>query len=423
MQKNTLGKNELELMAKGACLLGSGGGGTLDSAWNFVQHFTESDYYGSKTPTFTVIDLKVAVKAGGYGVVIAYLGAPEALKSTNYPEGVVHAVRKIKEELEKNNDKLEPDQRKFLRYIIPAEIGALSSVIPCLVASKLNLEVIDGDGAGRAVPELPMLTYAAEKISVNPIVLSNNDGYAVMLDVSNEKSTISDAEAAENLTRAVVGLKEFNQIAGLATWVMGPQEMARAVQIRGTLTETLETGYEVLQQNASEIIKYLNRNCPVGKEIAFNIFEGVFFTEGCKTQTIGGFDRGTITIINSKDEIFSGIFQNETLLAWKSSETSPLAMAPDSIAYYVEDEQKVYSNGDMLEQDGMLLEKLKNKNVTVIGIAARDVLRKINNKKLDTASFSDNEGSSIMYYFRKALLSLGYAGNYIPIEKIWRHTK
>ncbi|MDY0161954.1 DUF917 family protein [Desulfobotulus sp.] len=417
MTVESFGKRELEWIARGGCLLGSGGGGTLESAWNLVQHFESSDYYGSQVPFFKTISLEKALEKGGYGVVVAYLGAPEALKYANYPEAVVNAVEWIRQELEKDNTGLAPDQQKFLRYIVPAETGALSSVVPCLVSSKLGLEVLDADGAGRAVPELPMLTYAAAGIPVNPLVLANGEGYAVRLAVRNAETGISEAEAAENLARALVGLDVFHQIAGLAVWLMGPEDMAKAVQITGTLTEALEIGKVLEEKDAEGILACLNAGCAVGEERAFRIFEGVFFPEGCSTDMAGGFDRGTIAIRNSQNEVFTGIFQNETLLAWKSSSSDPLAMAPDSIAYYVEDGQKVYSNGDVLGADGRLVERLKGKEVSVIGIAARDPLRQTDAESGLMGSPSDQ--GSILRSFKKALLSLGYAGRYVKIEDIW----
>lgn len=53
----------------------------------------------------------------------------------------------------------------------------------CLVAARLGLAVIDGDGAGRAVPSLPMLTYAAAEVSPRPAMLVSQGGLEVELDV------------------------------------------------------------------------------------------------------------------------------------------------------------------------------------------------------------------------------------------------
>lgn len=426
MTENSFTQQDLEMIARGACLLASGGGGTLDSAMNLVKNFKKSDYYDGTNPVFKIISKEEAVEKKGYGVAVAYLGAPEALKNAKYPKAVVNAVNQIKYELEKDNDTSDPQEKKFLKYIVPAEVGALSSVVPCLAASKLNLEVIDGDGAGRAVPELPMLTYAVEEIPVNPTVLANDTGYYIKLDIGGfegkgGRSHESAAEAVENLARPIVGLKEFNQIAGLAIWVMGPDEIDRGMQITGTLTKSLKTGREIQEKNADQIIDFLNKGCEKGKETSFKIFEGIFSAEGCKTATAGGFDKGTIRIINAMEEDFTGIFQNETLLAWNSSESSPIAMAPDSIAYYVDNEQKVYSNGDILGEDGTLAGDLKDKKVTVIGISARKELRENEENKINSSFFKENEKEGIiMKSFKKALLELGYAGRYIKIENIWR---
>ena len=38
--------------------------------------------------------------------------------------------------------------------------------------------VVDGDGAGRAVPSLPMLTFAARHVDPRPAILVSQDGLA-----------------------------------------------------------------------------------------------------------------------------------------------------------------------------------------------------------------------------------------------------
>ncbi len=408
-------QKDLQDILKGACLLASGGGGTYSSAKNLVDHFVKSDYYShSDTPSFSMVS-KDEITENSYGVVVAYMGAPEALQNAKYPRAAVHAVENIQRSLKQEG--------KTLKYLVPVETGALSLSVPCLVAGKLNLTVVDGDGAGRAVPELTMLTFAAAGISVNPTVLANSSGYYIDLNIGGFDSHGSEAqesaaEAIENLARPIIGLNEFNQIAGLAIWVMNTEEIRKAVQIGGTVTRALETGKMIDGNDADGMIAFLKERFDLK---AFKMFEGTFQEKGCKTVTEGGFDHGTIVLTNkSNTEEYTGIFQNETLLAWNSSSTSPIAMAPDSIAYFVDDQQKIYSNGDLLGPDGKLVKELKGKTVTVIGIAANEALRKVEEDKIAQPLFkARQQEGSLMKSFKKALVNLGYAGKYKKIEDIW----
>ncbi|WP_152971333.1 DUF917 family protein, partial [Rhizobium ecuadorense] len=42
---------------------------------------------------------------------------------------------------------------------MPIEIGGINSTIPLVVGARLGLPVVDGDGMGRAFPQLEMETF------------------------------------------------------------------------------------------------------------------------------------------------------------------------------------------------------------------------------------------------------------------------
>ncbi len=411
-----LNRDDLYAIARGACLLASGGGGTYESGISLADNFKEGEYYSN--PFVEVVSPDEACTTGGWGIVTAYLGAPEAIKSAAYPKAAVAAVASIQARLNHMGYKLE--------YIVPAELGSLSSIVPCLVAAKLGLKVVDADGAARAVPELPMLTYAAQGISVNPTILANDDGIEIVLKVDEKgipggpEAHESAAAIIENIARPVVGIKEFRQIAGIAIWMMDPEGMAKALPIKGTLSMAKEVGEKIPDADADSIIDFLKSRCGLK---AYRLFRGSFSEkgEGVASMTGGGFDHGYVTLTNkNSSERFVGIFQNETLIAWNSESDKPLAMAPDSIAYFVHDKQKVYSNGDIVTAEGKLAERLKDREATVIGIAAHPALRESESGLLRSAVYRKraSEGE-IMRSFQKTLLNLGYGGKYVKIEDLW----
>ncbi len=386
-------QTDLENIAKGACFLASGGGGTYDSGKHLSNHFVISDYY--KTAQFNITDID-DIDMTGYAVVVAYIGAPEAIKTVNYPKGAVRAVEEIQRILK--------SQGHELKYVVPVEVGALSSIVPCLVASKLHLSVINGDGAGRAVPELTMLSFSAEGVSCKPTVMTNSDTFTVDLNVGEENPSgqaISDASVIEKIARPMLELTQFNQIAGLAIWVMTPAQIKTAIKSKGSLLLAKETGEKIAAHGLNEVMALLTQK---GKKI-FHLFSGTFDEKGCTSLTAGGFDHGTITITDGKNQ-FINIYQNELLLAWKSNSSEPAVMAPDSITFFVEDEQKVYSVGDIMDENGQLSQNLSSCKVHVIGIAAEEFLRNNDHK------------NSLLDIFTQALKTLGYYGSYKAIEDI-----
>ncbi len=81
-------------------------------------------------------------------------------------------------------------------YIISAEIGGLNSVIPVALATRLGLPVVDGDGMGRAFPEIQMTTFNVYGVPISPVVIVNDHLETVVINAANPKS-------AENIARAV----------------------------------------------------------------------------------------------------------------------------------------------------------------------------------------------------------------------------
>lgn len=392
--QNNYNQTDLENIAKGACFLASGGGGTYESGRNLSDHLIKSDYYPN--PTFNVID-RAQVDEDGYAVVVAYMGAPEALKTANYPIAAVRAVEEVQ--------RLLKAEGKSLKYVVPVEVGALSSVVPCLVASHLGLTVIDGDGAGRAVPALTMLSYSAAGLSCSPTVLAGGEANKFLLDLSmvdegDQGVALNQAPVVESIVRPVLAMPQFNEIAGLAIWVMEPTQIRTAIKSTGSLTLAKQTGAKIAAESLDDVLTFLRSK---GKKV-YPLFHGTFDAEGCTSLTAGGFDHGTVRIKND-DEEFIILYQNESLLGWSSQKAHPLVMAPDSIALFVEDEQKSYSVGDVMDKDGNLSSTLVGKSVSVIGIAAESFLR-------ETGS------NGLLPEFMQAIQSLGYYGGYKAIEKI-----
>ncbi|MEO4046623.1 DUF917 domain-containing protein [Pseudomonas sp. CAU 1711] len=391
-----LGPNDLELLLLGGCFFGSGGGGTVVSARHLATHFHIGDYY----PTDRVRVVDVDEAKDGDTVMVAYMGAPEAIDKVLYPEGPVLAVRQVQARLEAEG--------RHLAYVVPPESGALGFVVACLVAAKLGLAVVDADGAGRAVPSLPMLTFASHEVNPRPAFLVSQKDLCVELDVtprsgSNGGATHQQDVSAiiEHMMRPIITEPEFGQFGGLAMWVMDSARLAEALPIRGTLSRALALG-QALQAGQVEtpqaMIDFLFSH--------FDLYARPLFGPGmlvsAEVQTTGGFDVGKMHI-EADGARCTVLFQNESLLAWSSAAARPIGMAPDSLAYFVGGPgQKVFSNGDLVMEDGSLNPAVRGRPVTVLGIEASPALRQ--------------PGGLILGSFMNLLEQLGYLGPYVPVE-------
>lgn len=393
-----LGSADLEALLLGGAFFGSGGGGTITSARHLAAQFKPGDYY----PTDKVSVVSVAEASDGDTVMVAYMGAPEAIDNVRYPLGPVAAARQVQQRLQA--------QGRTLRYVVSPESGALGFTVAVLVAAKLGLKVIDADGAGRAVPSLPMLTYAAAEISPRPTFLVSQTELCVELDVTPRKGSDGGADhqndvsvIVEQMTRPIVAASQFNEFGGLAMWIMQPAQLKKALPIQGTFSRALTLG-RALQagqiRSAAAMITYLAEH--------FKLRAYALTAPGelisASADTTGGFDLGKVTLRTGRRD-YTVLYQNESLLVWDSSQPHPALMAPDSVAYFAEGEgQAVFSNGDLVQADGTLLPAVKHRTFVLLAWQADAALRQKDGLILDS--------------FHQLLASMGYLGPYVPIEQL-----
>ncbi len=388
---------DLDALLQGGAFFGSGGGGTVTSARNLASYFKTGDYY--PVDHFEVVTVEEATL--GDTVMVAYMGAPEAIDTTQYPIGPVEAAIQVQQRLK--------TEGRTLAYVISPESGALGFLVAGLVAAKLGLKVIDADGAGRAVPSLPMLTYAAAEISPRPTFLVSQGDLCVELNVTPRKDSREGGQThqqdvstiVEQMLRPILAEQDFGEFGGLAMWVMSKDDLAKALPIRGTLSRALKFGRALVSgelKNSSDVIHYLKKECAIDA----HAITPPSTLASAKVDTTGGFDLGKILLQHGHDR-YTVLYQNESLMAWDSSLPHPIALAPDSIAYFVEGTgQAVYSNGDLVLGNGQLNPTVKDRKVVLLAWQA--------DKALTHGLILDS--------FLTLLASIGYLGPYVPLGKL-----
>ncbi len=384
METTELKQIDLQHIVRGACLLGSGGGGGYETGMKLVSYFAPAAdtqlYYTNSGYTVQTITAADAIGSGRIGIVVAYLGSPEKAARLTYPRAAEAAVRKAAELTGVPVNQL---------FIIPAEIGAISSATACLVAARLDVPVLNGDPAGRAVPTLSLLAFSAHGLSVNPTVLSSEpagdeDSIHTVLEVEND-TDVSAASKIETLARPVVSQPEYDHLAGLALWVMKDTSNLENMIVPGTLSLCQSVGtFFAGKQRVEEHFKPKSI-LPFFQEYwkRMDMYYPCHFYTGtlqsAYTKTLGGFDMGVIDV-QVDNQLVKMLFQNETLLVWDSAKEVPPIMAPDLIAYIIEDDyipekgrQLLFTNEDIME-NGVLKEELEGKTIHIFGFTSPSLL-------------------------------------------------
>lgn len=156
MASRQITAEELEPLATGAWILGTGGGGDPYLGYlNMVRHYREG------TPV-TLID-PAELDDDDLIAVVSTQGAPlvgqERLKD---PRVAARPVRMMEEYL----------GRRF-RAVMSVEIGGSNAFQPFLVAAETGLPVVDADAMGRAYPEAQMTSFAVHDLRMYPLTMAD----------------------------------------------------------------------------------------------------------------------------------------------------------------------------------------------------------------------------------------------------------
>ena len=291
---------DLRCIATGAAVLGAGGGGDP-----LVGRLMAEQAIRRHGPV-TVISPD---ELGDDELVIpsAMMGAPSVLIE-KLPGG---------QEPEASFRALERYLGRTARAVIPIEAGGLNSCIPIYTAATLGLPLIDGDGMGRAFPELPMVSFSLGGVSATPMVVCDERGNKVVL----ETLTNAWSETISRTVTVAMGLSSM-----LAIYPMNGSEVKR-LAVRGTISLAHRIGSTIEHSNASEVD-------PTEAILAVSGGERLFtgkIVDVVRDLTTG-FVRGSVTlegIDQDRDHTCRVDFQNENLVATRDGRV--VATTPDLI--------------------------------------------------------------------------------------------
>lgn len=387
MSEKSWDLSDIRDAAAGAAILGSGGGGGYQDALLIID---ELGLQGGWSGSVTIKDYDGSSPCS----VIAMMGSPDAAGEMSLDE----LSRSIG-----NTLAVQSTVCGFTPVCaIPIEIGPINSLVP-VIAAALQLGgvtwAVDGDGAGRAVPELPQTTYAgAVALPACPCVVADNA--ASPSQVQSGVLTTPDAVQVETVAGAVV--KAFGAFAGISMWPSS-QDNGFALSgqyIPGTLEQVRVLG-NFLQMNPDTAAVAAQITTLTGR-LATAVATNYYITQVTQATSSASLDAGVIRLDNDADPAKSTDHlylynMNENLIAYSASQAAPLIVAPDSICYYSEDEAAGFSNAtpDLAVYYDFSSGCSTGKKVSVIKVAAAPQL-------VATQGVLDS--------FATLLRSIGYAG-------------
>lgn len=358
-----LTSQQLQYILDGACIMGSGGGGPYPVGQQVLKYIGNRTVY--LVPAINVPD-------NFFTAVSAFVGSPDAAANQALDFSVAATAFNA----------LAAAAGKSFSYVLPGEVGAVNSLIPMAVAVDKGIPVIDAAGAPRAIPGFLMVSYAAAGIPASPMVLADK----------NNQVTVNCANAiADPVTRGVISGNVFPEDAGIAFWNMNGKTLnTLGNAVRGTTSQALAIGQALANANGSgqDPVAAVMQNM---EKPNFILCTGTIKSQ--TEATSGGFDFGTVVISADDGSEVTIYNQNENLIAFSNKSYVPLCMGPDLICYLTTKGQ-VFSNADFKTLP-------KNARIAVFGVPAR-VMR----------------SPFILNQFAIALAGIGYAGSYIPVEKL-----
>jgi DUF917 family protein len=292
----------VEAISIGAGVLGCGGGGDTYTGKLQLLHLMRTQQAECRVISAGVLeddDLVVAV---------GDMGAPTvSMELIHSGEEYHNAIRLIERYL-----------GETVKALVIAEIGGANALTPLRVGIALNLPVVNGDGMGRAFPELQMDTFNIGQVRSLGYALADVFGNVVYMPA------LKSANHAELFARSVV--VEMGGSSGLVAPIMRAKDM-KATIIPNTLTTAKAIGEQILRAQAQNQDPLAAVADYTGGRV---LFRGKVID--VDRRNVSGFTRGRAVLagLDNPDDRLEVAFQNEYLVAFHNGEL--VCIVPDLIS-------------------------------------------------------------------------------------------
>lgn len=282
-------------LARGAAVLGTGGGGD-PYVGALLAKQAIGDGHVDVVPLRELPDDALVITA-------AMMGAPTVMveKLPSLDE-VLAPVRMLAESLGRE-----------VTHIACAEVGGVNSTIPVAAAAALGLPLVDGDGMGRAFPELQMVLPTLYGITASPLGIADDKGNTAVLRTVDNRWTERIARVAAVEMGCSVMISGFAMTGAQARESLVEDSLSLCVE----LGERIEDARAQHRDPVTAVVERLG-----GREL----FAGKVVDVA--RATTAGFARGGARVEGEQGTL-SLSFQNEHLVAQLDGQV--LVTTPDLI--------------------------------------------------------------------------------------------
>lgn len=291
--------DQVDDLALGATLLGTGGGGDPYVARLMLKQAIET--YGP----VELVD-PADLPPDGLVVTVAVVGAPTVLLE-KIPAGTefLGAVNALAKYLGK-----EPVA------IMPIEVGGLNTLLPLAVAAEMGIPVVDADGMRRAFPQIEMTVFTLAGIMAAPMAVADEKGNLCVFETNTN-------QLGESLVRGAV--MSLGLASAFASYSMTAAEVVEHA-IGGSLTYCMQLGGLLAAVQRGEAGAYERFLDQAEGSV---VFSGTIID--VDRRTTDGFSKGTVTIEarDGSSRRMQVEIQNEFLVAFEDGE--PVVTVPDLI--------------------------------------------------------------------------------------------
>lgn len=288
----TLTSAEVDDLAVGAWVIGTGGGGNP-----YLNHLNVQRMTAAGT-TFELIDAS-ELEPDAQVAVVSTMGAPVVMQERlQDSRDVARAVEIMADYLGRGFD-----------AVMATEIGGSNAFQPFMAAAHLGLPIVDADAMGRAYPEAQMTSFAVAGLRPWPLSLVDPRGVEAVV------SHVPTWKWMERASRALT-----IETGSMAATCKAPRSGAEVQQwsIHGTVSFSIEIGAAVREARAAHTDP-IDAICATTN--GRTLFGGKIVD--VERRTTGGFLRGSTKIDGLDEWAGSRVeldFQNEWLIARRDGE-------------------------------------------------------------------------------------------------------
>lgn len=326
--------DELEPLAIGAWILGTGGGGSPYLGYLNIKRLYEGGASVSLLDPADLADDDLVAVVSNQG---APLVGQERLSD---PDFAAKPVRMMEDYL----------GRKF-RAVMSVEIGGGNAIQPFLVSAVMGMPVIDADAMGRAFPEAQMTSFAIADLQMFPLTQA---------DIRDNEVIVTRAASWKWMER--ISRKVCTELGSIAATCKAPRS-GREVKDHGilhTVTKAINLGKAVLDARRDHRDPI---DAILESEDGLRLFAGK--VQDIERRTTEGFLRGRAKLEGLDGDAGSSFdldFQNEFIVGRLNGE--PVITSPDLICVL-----------DSVSGEAIGTESLRyGQRVTVIALPAPPIL-------------------------------------------------